>query len=820
MVSSQAPITSVMKKNAPFKWGREQQEAFEILKDKLTNAPLLILPNFNNTFEIECDASSVGIGAVLMQGGKPVAYFSEKLNGTTLNYPTYDKELYALGQQKLYKRHAKWIEFIESFPYVVRYKQGKENVVADALSRRYVLPSMLDSKFLRFEFIKELYASDAYFGEIFKACENFGFGKYYKHDGFLFKESRLCAPTFSLRLVLVRESHEGGLMGYSCVDRTYEILYEHFFWPKMRYDVNDCGLFRWVDDLTDNLRAENSSIRNKSKSSSQIVDPNLVDEVATSRCKESTSQNVDWHDEALRAEVKKLQDEVLALRAEVKELQENLKRLKNAYENRCRKMNKHAKRPPYCYSQYNYKNNDNDMKVFVLQENHNNKKEAVTFTLSSGGFDSIRSLVLLSIDFNNIDAIVSLKLLGTFLYLFFSSTFLGILVGLKCFYHKNALLREVMAKEMKHESIIDRLSELPDSILCHILSFLPTKYSVRTTILSTRWRYLSTLVYNLDFHNPGEKSHGFMNFVDRVLLSHDDAVSIEGFRLTSPDFYKGKLDQDVCAYRICGWIIYALKRLVQQLYINMSSQGPIHILPASLFTSKTLVKLEMIVEFLVMTIPTKVWFPSLKILFLKEVEFPDDESVDRLISGCPVLEKLDIYSDWKDVQELYISNSFLKTMTIGIVELGDYKPGVSSVVVDAPSLVYFKLSCIPVESFSFLNPMSLVKVDFSDLFDFWGFLVDDDEGTNFVRAMDLATNFVRVTSNVQSLYLSDEFLKLKVIEIHSDIGDPLIKLVEYFLENAGVLERLKELVNGYHRTDMLPRCALKIDLRKSFDTLD
>ncbi|OMO57573.1 Integrase, catalytic core [Corchorus capsularis] len=261
-----APITSVMKKNAPFKWDREQQEAFEILKDKLTNAHLLVLPNFNNTFEIECDASGVGIGAVLMQGGKPVAYFSEKLNGAALNYPTYDKELYALvralqtwqhylwpkeflihtdheslkylkGQQKLNKRHAKWIEFIESFPYVVQYKQGKENVVADTLSRRYVLLSMVDSKFLGFEFIKELYASDAYFGEIFKACEKFLFGKYYKHNGFLFKESRVCEPTCSLCFVLVRELHEGGLMGHFAVDRTYEILHEHFYWPKMRYDV-------------------------------------------------------------------------------------------------------------------------------------------------------------------------------------------------------------------------------------------------------------------------------------------------------------------------------------------------------------------------------------------------------------------------------------------------------------------------------------------------------------------------------------------------------------------------------------------------------
>ena len=166
------PLTEIIKKNVPFKWEEKQEKAFKLIKEKLTNAPLLILPNFAKIFEIECDASGIGIGGVLMQGGWPVAYFSEKLSGAALTYPTYDKELYVLvrtletwqhylwpkefvihidheslkylkSQHKLSRRHARWVEFIETFLYVIRYKQGKENVVADALSRKYVMEEPL-----------------------------------------------------------------------------------------------------------------------------------------------------------------------------------------------------------------------------------------------------------------------------------------------------------------------------------------------------------------------------------------------------------------------------------------------------------------------------------------------------------------------------------------------------------------------------------------------------------------------------------------------------------------------------------------------------
>ncbi|KAL1203462.1 RNA-directed DNA polymerase-like protein [Cardamine amara subsp. amara] len=261
-----APLASVIKKDVAFKWGPAQEEAFNKLKDSLTHAPVLVLPNFNKTFEIECDASGTGIGAVLTQEGKPVAYFSEKLHGASLNYPIYDKELYALvrsletwqhyllsrefvihtdhetlkhlrGQTTLKRRHAKWLEFVETFPYVIKYKKGKENIVADALSRRYALITTMEAKVMGFEHIKLSYETDPEFQETYKGTSKAALGRFYQQDGFLFREKRLCIPQGSMRELILREAHGGGLMGHFGRDKTLSVVMEHFFWPHLKRDV-------------------------------------------------------------------------------------------------------------------------------------------------------------------------------------------------------------------------------------------------------------------------------------------------------------------------------------------------------------------------------------------------------------------------------------------------------------------------------------------------------------------------------------------------------------------------------------------------------
>ena len=135
------------------------------------------------------------------------------------------------------RRHAKWVEFIETFSYVIKYKQDKENIVADAISRWYVILSIMNTRLLGFEYVKELYVNDSTFAEIYNACGHSTFGKFYLMDGYLFKENKLCVPASFLYELLVRGAHEGGLMGRFGVVRILNVLHGHFYWLKMKRNV-------------------------------------------------------------------------------------------------------------------------------------------------------------------------------------------------------------------------------------------------------------------------------------------------------------------------------------------------------------------------------------------------------------------------------------------------------------------------------------------------------------------------------------------------------------------------------------------------------
>ena len=142
------------------------------------------------------------------------------------------------SQRKLNGRHAKWVEFIESFPYVIKHKKGKDNVIADALSRRYTFLSQLDCRIFGLESIKEQYALDPDFNEVMINCkEGRTWNKFVINGGFVYRANRLCIPVGSVRLLLIQEAHGGGLMGHFGAKKTDDVLAMHFFWPRMRKDV-------------------------------------------------------------------------------------------------------------------------------------------------------------------------------------------------------------------------------------------------------------------------------------------------------------------------------------------------------------------------------------------------------------------------------------------------------------------------------------------------------------------------------------------------------------------------------------------------------
>jgi hypothetical protein len=159
------PMTELLKKGVKFVWSEACEKAFHTLRQHLTSAPVLVQPDNSKPFEVFCDASGTGLGCVLMQEGRVIAYASRALRPHETNYPTHDLELavvvhalkiwrhylmgnrcniftdhkslkYIFTQSKLNMRQRRWLGLIKDYDLEVHYHPGKANVVADALSRK------------------------------------------------------------------------------------------------------------------------------------------------------------------------------------------------------------------------------------------------------------------------------------------------------------------------------------------------------------------------------------------------------------------------------------------------------------------------------------------------------------------------------------------------------------------------------------------------------------------------------------------------------------------------------------------------------------
>jgi hypothetical protein len=146
-------------------------------------------------------------------------------------------------QEKLNQRHAKWVEFMHNFTFVIKHIVGTANKVADALSRRSLIVQEFQVETLGFEHLKEMYREDADFKEEYEACKNPLLGdrspwtEYLIQDGLLFKGSQLCILKCSMRDNLLKEKHSGGLAGHFGHDKTFAQLSNSYYWSSMREEV-------------------------------------------------------------------------------------------------------------------------------------------------------------------------------------------------------------------------------------------------------------------------------------------------------------------------------------------------------------------------------------------------------------------------------------------------------------------------------------------------------------------------------------------------------------------------------------------------------
>ncbi|ESQ47067.1 hypothetical protein EUTSA_v10028237mg, partial [Eutrema salsugineum] len=243
-----------------------------------------------------------------------------------------------------------------------------------------------------------------------------------------------------------------------------------------------------------------------------------------------------------------------------------------------------------------------------------------------------------------------------------------------------------------------RLSDLPDDLLVKILSYLPTKVAVSTSVLSKRWQFLWMWLPNLEYSNSNDyssrdypesatlreifdrmRSTTLREFVDKNLPLHRAPV-IESLRL---DLRYRSIKPAV----LKRWVEISVSRNVRELEVSYDSKSK-NIFPGSFYTCASLVILKLGFVNL-MDVPSTGSLCSLKTLKLQYLEYANQGSLQRLLSICPVLEELSVHfsGEGECVKEFTIIVPSLRSLSLLIPNCGN----IGGYVIDAPSLTYFKL---------------------------------------------------------------------------------------------------------------------------------
>ncbi|GJS18308.1 putative mitochondrial protein [Tanacetum coccineum] len=268
------PLTLLLKKNS-FQWNEESQVAFESLKKAMISAPVLALPDFDKEFTVETDASGIGIGAVLIQGGHPIAYLSKTLSAKHQLMSTYEKEFlavilalerwrgylldrhfkiktdhfslkYLLEQRINTPTQMKWLPKLMGFDYEIIFKKGVENVSADALSRIHneaQLLSLFTSSPVTPELLKRIADTWEEDNELKAKVDKLKKGEsvrnaYVWENHQLRRKGKLVVGNnAALRMELLTHFHSGPVGGHVGIKATMHKLCSLFYWRKMRREI-------------------------------------------------------------------------------------------------------------------------------------------------------------------------------------------------------------------------------------------------------------------------------------------------------------------------------------------------------------------------------------------------------------------------------------------------------------------------------------------------------------------------------------------------------------------------------------------------------